>query len=66
MMNAMRGVRYVILVVSAAVAVFGVLVIAGILVPKYFPAQYRVLIGSVITLYGVYHFVVSWFRQTER
>ena len=65
-MNAMRGVRYLILVVSAAVAVFGVLVIAGILVPKYFPGQYRVVIGAVITLYGVYHFVVSWFRQTER
>lgn len=65
-MNAMRGVNYVILVVSAAVAVFGILVIVGIMVPKYFPGQFRVVIGVVITLYGVYHFVVSWFRQRER
>jgi len=65
-MNAMRAVNYVILVVSAAVAVFGTLVIAGILVPKNFPEQFRVVIGAVITLYGVYHFVVSWFREKER
>ncbi len=65
-MNAMRAVNYVILVVSAAVAVFGTLVIAGILVPKNFPEQFRVVIGVVILLYGVYHFVVSWYRQKER
>ncbi len=65
-MNAMRGLNYVILVVSAAVAVFGTLVIAGILVPRNFPEQFRVIIGAVITLYGIYHFVVSWYRQRER
>ena len=57
--------RYTILAISAAAMVVGVLVMAGVLVPKNFPDQYGVLIGAVIFLYGAYRFAITYFRRME-
>lgn len=65
-MNTMAMVRYVILVLSAAAMIFGVLVMLGVFVPARgeFPEYYRYVIGAVITLYGMYRFFISYFRRT--
>jgi hypothetical protein len=58
--------RYTVLVVSAAAILLGVLVIIGWLVPRYFPEQFRVVVGVVIVLYGTYRFVVTYFQRNGR
>ena len=65
-MNGMSVMRYTILIISAAVSVLGLLVMAGVLVPRGFPDQYRFLLGVVVTLYGVYRFVITYYRQSRR
>jgi prolipoprotein diacylglyceryltransferase len=64
-MNYQTVFRHTILVISAAAMVVGVLVMAGVLVPRNFPDQYGVLIGAVIFLYGAYRFVITYFRRME-
>lgn len=62
-MNVSGVLRYTALVLSALAAVGGILVIAGLLVPRYFPEQYRIVVGVLILLYGVYRFVINYFRN---
>jgi hypothetical protein len=58
--------RIVVLVISAAVMLVGVLVMVGMLVPRYFPDEYRVIVGAVVFLYGCYRFVLTYYRQRRR
>ncbi len=62
-MNVISVLKYVGLAVSALAMVIGVLAMAGVLVPRYFPEQYRVVIGAVVFLYGAYRFVVLYYRN---
>ena len=62
MTNVAALLRYTALALSALAMVVGAMVITGYLVPKYFPEQYRVVIGAVVFLYGAYRFVIVLFR----
>jgi hypothetical protein len=62
-MNVTIVLRYVALAISALAMVIGVLAMAGVLVPRYFPEQYRVVIGAVVFLYGAYRFAVTYYRN---
>jgi hypothetical protein len=66
-MKAMDVVRYVILGLSAAAMAFGVLVMMGVIVPARsgFSENMRIVIGAVIFLYGMYRFLISYFRRTR-
>jgi putative Ca2+/H+ antiporter (TMEM165/GDT1 family) len=55
--------RYSVLAASAAAMVVGVLVMIGYLVPRYFPEDYRIVMGAVVFLYGAYRFTITYFRQ---
>lgn len=57
--------RIIVLVVSACVMLFGVVVVAGFLVPIFIPEQFRVLTGIVIILYGAYRFVQTLYRKKD-
>jgi hypothetical protein len=59
----MRIVRIVVLAGSAALAGFGVLVMAGVFEPPNFPRDYRIILGAVVTLYGIYRFAVAYYRK---
>lgn len=65
-MNPNAIIRWVILVLSAAAAGAGVLIILGELVPRNLDVAptYRVVLGAVVLLYGVYRFVVALYRRT--
>jgi hypothetical protein len=65
-MNVNSVVRIVILVISAAVMLIGILAMAGLLVPRYFPDEYRVIIGAVVFLYGLYRFVLAYYRERRK
>lgn len=63
-MNMSLIARYTILVISGAAVVLGILVIAGFLKPRYFTDDnIRIIIGAVITLYGLYRFVIAYFQK---
>jgi hypothetical protein len=55
--------RIVIRVISVAVMGVGLLAMAGLIVPVYFPQEYRLVIGVVVFLYGLYRFVLTFSRQ---
>jgi hypothetical protein len=59
----MRVLRIVALAGSAALAGFGVLVMAGVFEPPNFPRDYRIILGAVVTLYGIYRFAVAYYRR---
>ncbi len=65
-MNAMDVLKYTIMVISVAAMLLGVLIIAGVLVPRNFPDQYRVIMGIVVFLYGLYRFVIAYTRSPRR
>lgn len=66
-MDPMRIVDYVILALSAAAMVFGVLIMVGVLVPTnmVMAEHYRIILGLVVLLYGLYRFVVTFNRPTR-
>jgi hypothetical protein len=66
-MDPMRIVRWVILSLSAAAMGFGLLIMIGLLVPSHFamPGEYRIVVGLVVFLYGLYRFVVTYYRPTR-
>jgi len=64
-MNFTVVIRYAIMALSSALMVLGVLVMAGLMVPRVFPEQYRVILGIVIFLYGAYRFSVAYYRRPK-
>jgi hypothetical protein len=58
--------RAAVLVLSGAAMLGGAAVIAGFLVPRYLPDQYRVILGAVILLYGGYRFALTLTRPRRR
>ena len=61
-MNYQVVMRYTILAISAVAMVLGILIAVGVLSIN-FPAQFRVLMGIVIFLYGGYRFAIAYFRR---
>jgi hypothetical protein len=58
--------KYAVLVAATAVMIVGMLVTAGVLVPRYIPDQFRVISGIVVFLYGLYRFVITWIGRQRR
>jgi hypothetical protein len=61
-----RILNVVVMVLAAAVMLVGVLAMVGLLIPVYIPEQYRIIVGVVVFLYGLYRFVLSYFRLQRR
>lgn len=55
--------RWVVLALATGAMLAGAAIIAGLLVPSRLPEEFRVVLGAVILLYGVYRFVIAWFRR---
>ena len=62
-MNFNQVVRYVILVLSSAAIIAGILIAFGMLVPTNIPSQFRVIVGILLMLYGGYRFSIAFFRR---
>ena len=65
-MTVERIVRLTVMILAAAVALAGILVMTGVLSNAAISGYVRVAAGAVIFLYGVYRFTVAYFRRTER
>jgi hypothetical protein len=61
-----RIVRFTVMILAAAVAMAGILVMTGVLINVAITGQIRIVMGAVIFLYGAYRFTVAYFRRPER
>jgi hypothetical protein len=61
----MNVMRWVTLGLSAAAMAGGVLIMTGYLVPRreLFSDQVNIAFGALIFLYGLYRFVISYYRR---
>ncbi len=48
---------------AAIVLISGIVIILGIGFPRYIPNNYRVILGIVLVLYGVYRAATLWGKQ---
>jgi hypothetical protein len=64
-MNFAVVMRYAIMILSATAAVMGVLIMTGLLVPRSLPEQFRLIIGAVVFLYGIYRFSIAYFQKSK-
>lgn len=58
--------RYTIFGLSIAVMVLGVLFTFGVIAPANVSEQFRIIMGTVIFLYGAYRFTVAYFRKSQQ
>jgi hypothetical protein len=65
-MTVERIVRFIVMILAAAVAMAGILVMTGVLINVAITGQFRLVMGAVIFLYGAYRFTVAYFRRPER
>ena len=65
-MTVERIVRLTVMILAAAVALAGILVMTGVLSNAAIPGEFRLAMGAAVFLYGVYRFTVAYFRRTER
>ena len=61
-----RIVRYTVMVLAAAVALAGILVMTGLLINVAIDPGIRSVMGAVTFLYGVYRFTVAYYRRPGR
>jgi uncharacterized membrane protein HdeD (DUF308 family) len=64
-MTAARFLRYFGYAASTILSLFGVLVLAGLLIPSYVPSNFRMLFGVVLVLYGIFRFVSLRFKKPD-
>jgi hypothetical protein len=65
-MTVERIVRFTVMILAAAVALAGILVMTGVLTNAAISGEFRLAAGAVIFLYGAYRFTVAYFRRPER
>ena len=64
-MTVAKFLRYFGYAASTTISLAGVLIIVGLLIPSYIPSNYRVLLGVVFVLYGIYRFVSLRFKKPD-
>jgi hypothetical protein len=57
--------RYTIFGLSAVVMILGILFTFGVIAPANVSEQFRIIMGTVIFLYGAYRFTVAYFRKSQ-
>lgn len=61
----MRIVRAIVLAGWGVAVVAGVLMMAGVFVPRSLPGEYGIPLGAVVSLYGMFRFVVTYTRRQD-
>lgn len=64
-MTVAKFLRYFGYAASTMLSLLGVLIIVGLLIPSYVPSNFRVVLGVVLVLYGIFRFVSLRFKKTE-
>jgi hypothetical protein len=64
-MNGQLLIRIIGLVTSGVTLVAGIIVTAGLFVPDYIPSNFRITIGIVLVLYGLYRGANIWVKYQQ-
>jgi hypothetical protein len=64
-MTVAKFLRYFGYAASTTLSIVGLLIIAGLLIPSYVPSKFRVLLGIVLVLYGIFRFVSLRFKKPD-
>jgi hypothetical protein len=59
----MTGMQWALLAAWSVAVVAGVLVMTGYLAPREMTREHGMVLGAVITLYGVYRWVITYYRR---
>ena len=67
-MNGQLVIRTLGLLTAAVTLVAGIIVTAGLFMPDYIPSNFRITIGVVLVLYGIYRGATIWvkYQQEQR
>jgi len=55
--------RIVSVITAALILLVGIVIVTGLLIPAYAPANYRIILGVVMILYGSYRILMVWRKQ---
>jgi hypothetical protein len=48
---------------AAIVSVAGIAIMVGLILPSYIPDNFRVVVGIILVLYGIYRMASLWGKQ---
>lgn len=55
--------RIISFVTAGLIIVVGISILAGPIIPAYIPANYRIILGIVMVLYGSYRILMVWMKH---
>jgi hypothetical protein len=55
--------RIISLVTASLILAVGIVILAGTFMPAYVPANYRIILGIVMILYGSFRILMVWIKQ---
>jgi hypothetical protein len=55
--------RIISFVTACLILLLGIMLLAGPMIPAYIPANYRIILGIVMVLYGSYRIVMILLKQ---
>jgi hypothetical protein len=55
--------RIISYITAGLILLVGIVILAGPMMPAYVPANYRIILGIVMVLYGSYRILMVWMKQ---
>jgi len=55
--------RIISAITATLILMVGIVILTGLLIPAYVPANYRIILGVVMVLYGCYRILMIWRKQ---
>lgn len=62
----MNIMKYIAYVVAALFVVLGIAILSGWFIQSNFPSQFRITVGIVLILYGVFRIVATYYKKAEK
>jgi prolipoprotein diacylglyceryltransferase len=57
--------KYFAYVIAAIFILLGAAIIAGYFISGNYPAEFRIIIGIVLILYGIFRIVTTYFKKND-
>jgi len=62
-LDASKIIRAVSYLTASIVLIFGVMLLTGFLMPESIPLDFRIIMGVIVILYGIYRTVIIFVKQ---
>ncbi len=61
----MNIMKYFAFAISILFVLLGIAILAGFIMNKGLPNQFRIMVGIVLVLYGVFRFLMTFFKKNQ-